>query len=114
MLHASNKKFCQNDDKKLLHVLENPYYYKIINDRAGKFYFRINSYGVDFATNKLKDFSAKKRFLTVFDRKFRINYVLDLNDRNYILEGAFSTKEGLMIPAPNGNKTLRFKLIKFI
>jgi len=70
---------------------------------------------MNYMTNEeeANDLSNKKRFLSIFDINFNFIKMVDLNDRNYVLQGAFTTKAGLYIPVVGSENILQFKLFKF-
>lgn len=113
--NSLDSKLSRNDDKKLLHYIENCNYYKVIPDQNGKGYYRIHNTPMQYmtTTGDVNDFSHKKRYLSIFDNNFNLINNLSLNDRNYALQGAFTTTQGFYLPVLGNDNVIMFKLFKF-
>lgn len=106
-------KFIDDADKKMMHLFENINYGKIISEADGRLHYRIIKWGLTGEDKVKHDFSKRKIFLVVYNSKFEIVKVLDLNDNKYVADAAFAVKDNLYIPCIRGDKTLRFKVFKF-
>lgn len=109
-----NPELSLNDDKKILHTLENVHYYKVLKDHNGNYirpYEEPVKYQLKKSTGKYTGFADKKRFLTIFDNKFKVRGNIDFNDKLYSMGRVFSTDNGIYIPYP-AYRSLHFKVLK--
>lgn len=106
-------KFIDDADKKMMHLFENINYGKIISEADGRLHYRIIKSGLTGEDKIKHDFSKRKNFLVVYNSKFEIVKVLDLNDHKYVVDAAFAIKDNLYIPCIRGANNLRFKVFKF-
>lgn len=103
-------------EKRMVHLIENPYFYNIIPDIHRNIYYRLHSDGISFQKNesKFNSMSDKPEFLTVFDHEFKIIDEIELPLRMYNANSMFVTNEGLMIPFSHfQNPELDEKMLKF-
>lgn len=106
-------KFIDDADKKMMHLFENINYGKIISEADGRLHYRIIKSGLTGEDKVKHDFSKRKNFLLVYNSKFEIVKLLDLNDHRYVADAAFAIKDNLYIPCIRGVNNLRFKVFKF-
>ncbi|MEJ5995947.1 DUF4221 family protein [Pedobacter sp. Du54] len=106
-------KFIDDADKKMMHLFENINYGKIISEADGRLHYRVIKSALTGEDKIKHDFSKRKNSLVVYNSKFEIVKVLDLNDYKYVVDAAFAIKDNLYIPCIRGANNLRFKVFKF-
>ncbi len=74
----------------MMHLFENINYGKIISEADGRLHYRIIKSGLTGENKITHDFSKRKNFLVVYNSKFEIVKVLDLNDNKYVSDAAFA------------------------
>ncbi|ERM84910.1 hypothetical protein P872_22885 [Rhodonellum psychrophilum GCM71 = DSM 17998] len=86
--------------KRIIHQIENTYFYNVVHDPFRKLFYRIHSGGVSFQIDEddINSVFEKPIFLTVFDENFNILQEMELPSKTYNALSMFVTKSGLHLP----------------
>ncbi len=105
----------EDEDQKMRHYWESPFYGPLLYDRTDNLYYRLNLRAMNYIAKNgvFPSFNDKQKALTIFNKQLEIIGEIALNDPNYFIQGAFVTPAGLHIPYYSDKTHLSFKVFKF-
>lgn len=106
---------------RLIHLIENPYFYPLIPDPHRNLFYRLHTAGIPYSFDGISYnyMSDKNEYLTVFDKDMNIIEELELPFKTYNTNSMFVTKEGLIFPFSHfqnpqiDEEKLQFHIYKF-